>query len=43
VRNADLCGELALEGVDVRPERGNPAGVEGVEEQCALGCANVRW
>ena len=32
----DPVGELALEGVDVGPERGDPVGVEGVEQHAAL-------
>ena len=41
VRDTDRRGELALERVDVRPERRNPAGIEGVEQQRALGGADV--
>jgi hypothetical protein len=43
VRDTDRRGELALERVDMRPERRNPAGIEGVEEQRALGGADVGW
>ena len=31
--HADLGGELLLEGVDVRPQRGDPVRVERVEQQ----------
>ncbi len=32
----DALGELGLEGVDVGAERGDPVGVEGVEQHAAL-------
>ena len=41
VRHADRGGELALERVDVRPERRDPPRVERVEQQLALGRADV--
>ena len=40
--DADLLGELPLEGVHVGPERGNPIRVEGIQEQTPLMPRHVR-
>ncbi len=40
--DADPLGELLLEGVDVRSERGDPVRVERLEEHAALLVAHFR-
>ena len=42
MRHADQIREFALERVDVRTKRGDPVGIERVEEQSAFLRAGVR-
>lgn len=39
---ADVGGQLPLERIDVGTERGDPVGIEGVQQELALVFAHVR-
>src|SRR5690606_37836614 len=42
VRNADNLSEFSLEGVDVRPQRGDPVGGERLAHELLFELANMR-
>ena len=43
LRGAGRRGELRLECVDVRAERGDPVRLDGVTQQVELGAGEVGW